>query len=92
MKVAELLVVDSACDKSLQVPACLLGVMVSELTLETQITEHSQIVKAFIAKCRNRYSANRQVPHRIANLICYGGPFPHSQCRAQFLQSMRVGL
>lgn len=44
---AELLAVDSAYDKSLQVLLRLLGVNVPELALETQVVEHSQTVKAF---------------------------------------------
>jgi hypothetical protein len=47
MESAELLGVDDAYDKSLQVLLRLLGVRVSELALETQVTEHSQTVKAF---------------------------------------------
>ena len=44
---AELLAVDSAYDKSLQVLTRLLGVRVPELALETQVAEHSQTVQAF---------------------------------------------
>jgi hypothetical protein len=47
MESAELLAVDSAYDKSLQVLARLLGVTLPELALETQVAEHSQTVKAF---------------------------------------------
>ena len=47
METAELLAVDSAYDKSLQVLTRLLGVTVPELALETQVTEYSQTVKAF---------------------------------------------
>ena len=47
MESAELLAVDSAYDKSLQVLARLLGLRVPELALETQVAEHSQTVKAF---------------------------------------------
>jgi hypothetical protein len=47
MESAELLAVDSAYHKSLQVLARLLGLSVPELALETQVTEHSQTVNAF---------------------------------------------
>jgi hypothetical protein len=47
MESAELLAVDSAYDKSLQVLTRLLGVTVPELALEIQVAEHSQTVKAF---------------------------------------------
>jgi hypothetical protein len=47
MESAEVLAVDSAYDKSLQVLTRLLGVTVPELALETQVADHSQTVKAF---------------------------------------------
>ena len=47
MESAELLAVDSAYDKSLQVLTRLLGVTVPELALETQVAEYSQTAKAF---------------------------------------------
>jgi len=47
MESAELLAVDSAYDKGLEVMARLLGLTLSELALETSVAEHSQQVKAF---------------------------------------------
>ena len=47
MESAELLAVDSAYDKGLQVVARLLGLTVPELALETAVAEHSQMVKTF---------------------------------------------
>jgi hypothetical protein len=47
MESAELLAVDGAYDKGLEVMARLLGLTLPELALETSVAEHSQPVKAF---------------------------------------------
>jgi hypothetical protein len=47
MESAELLAVDSAYDKGLEVMARLLGLTLPELAVEAGVAEHSQLVKAF---------------------------------------------
>jgi hypothetical protein len=78
MESAELLAADSAYDKSVQVLTRLLGVTVPELALETQVTEHSQTVKAFYRQ-QPRFLRTEEKRILVAQADGKGVPMVHRE-------------
>jgi hypothetical protein len=73
MESAELLAVDGAYDKGLEVMARLLGLTLPELALETSVAEHSQPVKAFYRQ-KDKFPIQEEGPILVAQADGKGVP------------------
>ncbi len=73
MESAELLAVDNAYEKSLQVVTRLLGLTVPELALETAVAEHSHMVKTFYRR-QGQFPVREEGPILVAQADGKGVP------------------
>jgi hypothetical protein len=73
MESAEVLAVDSAYDKGLEVLSRLLGLTLSESALETTVGEHSDMVKAFYPQ-KDRFPVKEEGPILVAQADGKGVP------------------
>jgi len=82
MESAELLAVDSAYDKGLQVVARLLGLSLPELALETAVTEHSQQVQPFYRQ-KTKFPVKQVGPILVAQADGKGVPMVRRETAPQ---------